>query len=414
MHPDDWYLLRHEGQCLGVEHAALLGVRLHFRPVQQLVGLRIGPVRAVGEHGTRADGARVHGAVYTDHRIGQVVEVVGGGVEIVVGVGAFQPARHVLLADGDLDSGLAERLLHILAEPGPLLTVGQGVVHEFEAHAVGVLFVPGVIEDLVGPGHAIRHLVGPHLVGVEARRREVRAHRPGSGLAVAEPDIVDDELTVQRIGNSLANPLVVEGLVLGVEQQLRHRRDHLVALGGDGQVRVGGEPLRVIEGHRAHGREVRLALLQRRCTRRRVGDEARNDSVQVWLTLLPVVGVPVQTNVLTLLPFDELERAGAYRLIGVRVGAQVAVAENVLGDDRRLVAGESHHHVGGGFRELEHDGVIIRRLYLGHREEGVRTARVGHLGHLHDRELHVRRCEWRTVMEDHALSQLEADGLAIR
>ena len=236
---------------------------------------------------------------------------------------------------------------------------------------------------------------------------------PRRGLAEAEPDVVDDELAVDGVGHRLAHLLIVEGCFLGVDDELDHRADHLVALGGDldgGQRR---QLLGVVVGHAAEACHVRFALLECGGAGRLIVDEAHDDAVEVGQPLAPVVGVLVEPHQLAAPPFDELEGAGADRLVGVGMGADVALAEDVLGQHRALVARQRREHVGRGVGELEDGRVRVRRLDCGYVAEGVDAARVHLLQHIHDGELHVGGGERLAVVELHVLAQLEGDGLAV-
>ena len=104
---------------------------------------------------------------------------------------------------------------------------------------------------------------------------------------------------------------------------------------------------------------------------------------------------------------------GADRLVGVGVRADVALAEDVLGQHRALVARQGGEHVGRGVGELEDGRELVGRLDRGHVAEGIDAARVHLLQHVHDGELHVGGGERLAVVELHVLAQLEGDGLAV-
>ena len=236
---------------------------------------------------------------------------------------------------------------------------------------------------------------------------------PVAGLAVAEPDVVDHELAVDGIGDRLANLLIVQSGLLGVDQQLDHGADHLVALGGHldrGQLR---QLLGVAVGHGPEARHVRFALLQRSGARCLVVDEAHDDAIEIRQPLAPVVRVLVEAHEFAAPPLDELEGAGADRAVGVGVGLDVALAEDVLGQHRALVARQRRQHVGRGVVELEDRRVVVGRFDRRDVAEGADAARMRLLQHLHDGELHVGGREGLAVVEFHVLAQLEGDGLAV-
>ena len=236
---------------------------------------------------------------------------------------------------------------------------------------------------------------------------------PGCRLAVSEPDVIDHELAVDRIGDGLPHLLIVERRLLGVDHQLHHRADHLVALGGHLDAGQGRQLLGVVVGHGAEACDVRLALLYGGRARRLVVDEAHHDAVEIGQTLAPVVRVLVETHQLAAPPFDELERSGADRLVGVGVGLDVALAEHMLGQHRALVARKCGQHVGRGVGQLEDSGMLVGCLHCRDIAEGADAARMRLLQHVHDRELHVGGRERLAVVKLHFFAQLEGDGLAV-
>src|SRR5207237_3619444 len=133
---------------------------------------------------------------------------------------------------------------------------------------------------------------------VEASHREVRADGPRGRLAEAEPDVVDDELAVDRVRDRLADLLIVEGRPLRVEVELDDGGLHLVPARRRLDVRELRERLDVAVGDGAEAAHVRLALLDRRGARRGVRDEARDDAVEAGPALLPAGGVAVDATAL--------------------------------------------------------------------------------------------------------------------
>src|SRR5262249_61947397 len=119
---------------------------------------------------------------------------------------------------------LPQLRLSRLALALPLLAVRREVVDDFHPHAVGAALEPGLVEQLVGDLDAVRDVVVLHLAGVESEGREVRADGPGRRLAPAEPDVLDDELPVDRIGDRLPDLEVVERGPARVEIELDDRR----------------------------------------------------------------------------------------------------------------------------------------------------------------------------------------------
>src|SRR6266404_8147953 len=140
--PDDGAVLDHGLLELLVERGALGGVGLDRPRLQQIVHLRVRVARAVHEDRALADLIRQVLPVHAQDGIGQVVVEVRGQVEVVVREDALEPGGHVLVAQGDVDADLAQGLLDVLAETLPLLAVGQDVVGDLEAHAVGAPLEP--------------------------------------------------------------------------------------------------------------------------------------------------------------------------------------------------------------------------------------------------------------------------------
>ena len=156
-----------------------------------------------------------------------------------------------------------------------------------------------------------------------------------------------------------------------------------------------------------------LALLHGGGARGGVGDEARDDPVEVRQARLPVAVVPVQPDELALLPLDELEGSGADRLVGAGRALEVHALEQMLREHRRLVPGEGPEDVGRRLVELEDRRLGIRRLDIGDGAEGVGAARVDLLQDLEDRELHVGARERLAVVEADAAAEPERNGPAV-
>src|SRR6185437_2771231 len=161
-----------------------------------------------------------------------------------------------------------------------------------------------------------------------------------------------------------------------VEVELDDRRLHLVALRRRRNSRDLRQPRDVEIRYRAEAAVIDLGGLHRRAARLRIADEARDDAIEVRLAGAPVFGVAVEAHVLAALPFDELERSGADRIVRVLAVLDIGPGEEVLGHDRRFVARQRHHHVRRRRIELEYDGVRIRRVDRYQRAERVDAARM--------------------------------------
>src|SRR5262249_11735770 len=100
-------------------------------------------------------------------------------------------------------------------------------------------------------------------------------------------------------------------------------------------------------------------FLQRRSSGRLVIDEAHDDAIKVWKAFAPIIWVLVEAYEFAASPLHELEWAGANRAVGIGMGLDIALAEDVLGKHRALITGQRCEHVGGGIVELEDCRVIV-------------------------------------------------------
>src|SRR5579864_7580465 len=211
-YPDERCRVDHQLLELVVKRAALGRIDLDRRRLHQLVGFRAAPSGPVDEDGALLDRPGRIEAIDADHRIGKILYPVRRELEAVVGIDAAQPRRHILIANRRLDPDLCERLLDVLAEALPLVPVRRDVVHDLESRAIRLPLVAGFVEHLVGDVGAIRQVVAPDVGGVDAAGRKVGADRTGGRLAEPEPDVVDDELAIDRDRDGPPHPNVVERL----------------------------------------------------------------------------------------------------------------------------------------------------------------------------------------------------------
>ena len=175
----------------------------------------------------------------------------------------------------------------------------------------------------------------------------------------------------------------------------------------------GGQALDVGQRHRVEHAELHLALLERGRARGGVGDDPDHDGVQVRLALVPVVRVPLQANVVALLPLLEDEGAGADRGVQGGVGDEVLALVHVLGQHLGLVRAEGGQEHRRRLGEPEHHGGAVGRVDRRHLAEGHPAPRVQLLPDLLEGKLHVGRGERLAVVPGHASPQLEGVGLAV-
>src|SRR6185437_16984324 len=120
-YPDQRRRVDREFLELVVERAALGRIDFNGRRLHQLVGFRAAPSGPVDEDGALLDRPGRIEAIDANHRIGEVLHPVRRELEVVVGIDAAQPRRHILVANRRLDPDLCERLLDVLAEALPLV-----------------------------------------------------------------------------------------------------------------------------------------------------------------------------------------------------------------------------------------------------------------------------------------------------
>src|SRR5262245_9447328 len=119
---------------------------------------------------------------------------------------------------------------------------------------------------------------------------------------------------------------------------------------------------------------MRLALFQRGCARGFVVDETNDDAIQIRQSLAPVVRVLIEADELAPTPFNKLERTRTDGTVGVGVALDITLTENMLRQDRALVARQSSQHVGRGVVELEDRRMVVRGLDGGDIAEGTDAA----------------------------------------
>ncbi len=198
-----------------------------------------------------------------------------------------------------------------------------------------------------------------------------------------------------------------EVAVVQIELDARGRVvEVLVAARVQAQVRHVLQAVEVRNGHGRGAGEIDRAALQRGGGRGLVGNEAHNQSVDVWLARVPVVRVALVDHVAAAHPFLEHEGAGTDRCLVGRVAGQVLALVHMPGNDGRLRGRERGEQEGRGLAQHQHGGMRIGRAHFGHAREGGAPARVRCLQR-EDGEGDVGRAEIAPVVPFHAPAQAE-------
>src|SRR5918998_781730 len=250
-----------------------------------------------------------------------VVEVAVGGHEVVdveVGVDPAAPTqvqRLEVAAGRVLEKRPELELLQLDVYAGGLEVVLDDLPHLL-AHGRGVGLVrerepvrlPALLQEPLGLLDA-RLGVGVGLLAVgEGLLAKGRVRR---GAADVAQDRLHDGVAVDQAVDGPAQRLVVEGGLLGVEvealvAEARHLGDLVLAA-----------LLQALEVHEGDGvYKVELAALEVLVLDVLVVDAVVDDLVELGLAVPPVVGVLLDGDVVPAHPLDELERAGADRLLG--------------------------------------------------------------------------------------------------
>ncbi len=385
------------------DHEGVRGVRdrdrrqvVHDHPVGLLVGRgpRVGVGLAVGrgqrgEHLGRAEGPELRlglpvlllGEERADEVVGVVV-VTGPPEQVDVGLPGLDRVQVVRAPgqrrrlDGEAGVGevLADDLEHgaRVGQVGPA-DVGRVVEPQRGAHR------PGLGQQLAGLVRVV--VVGGDVVGppVDGRRHELDGR-----LGVGREQRVHDGLPVDRVGDGLPHPDVLQrgvGLgaldVPGVDAQVQHvervAREDLEAVAGQGVVVGRGHQVVAVDG----------AGLQLLAAGVAVRDGAEDDLVQPG-RVAPVVRVALEGHhAVAAVPAVQHERAGAGGVLEAvgGVAQRVAVAAQVVGVvllQRRGAlhgeAGQRQHgrELAGHLGERDDRGRGVRRLAPGVQARGVR------------------------------------------
>jgi hypothetical protein len=160
-------------------------------------------------------------------------------------------------------------------------------------------------EQLLRPDRVAREGV-PGLVGVAEKRRR-RGDVGGYGLAVV--DLRHDGVAVDRKRDGLADPLVAEERVAGVEG---HEVKGVARRGvhpDPGRVLEGGDVL-VVQGED----DVDVARAEQVLAHEVVRNDLEGDLIEIGEALAPVVREAAEHDLAALAPLDELERPRADRI----------------------------------------------------------------------------------------------------
>ena len=327
---DQRQILHHLPLKIRVEFLARVDIALGGRGGQQLVDPGTAVRLGVGPDHPGLDVARQVGAVNANHRVAVIESAVHRRIE-VLRRHAPRPGRKVGRGtNADLDADLLELRPQVFGDRLRVVgRVGQKVDHHAEALARCVRLVARSVEHRIGLLQV--ELVGLDLVGIERRTRRNRA---GGHARDALVQLFDDEVLVDRMGDGLTNPDVVERLALHVERQPAKRADGIAALARDHHI-LGLGQLRKLRQRDRTRQPVDLAALERNRLRRGVGDDAKNQSIELRPVFQEKAGVALHHDRLARLELDHLERPRAHRQVVLRMGLDVlAIAKHMLGDDR--------------------------------------------------------------------------------
>ena len=175
------------------------------------------------------------------------------------------------------------------------------------------------------------------------------------------------------------------------------------------------QPLHLRRRQSGHRGQIHLATLDRDGARGTVRDHAQDELVQIGLAVLPVVLVTLEDDVAPTVPLLKFEGPGADRLLhdlGLAnpLLGDLLVAERVARQHRGFAGLKGADQVGLGCREVEDDGVVVRRLDLLDIAEIGATARMVALRDDVDRELHVLAGEGLAVVPEHVRAEPEGVG----
>ena len=225
-------------------------------------------------------------------------------------------------------------------------------------HAVGAALEASLIEQRFG----LLRIVGirRHIVGVEFHLlvRDRRAARLGE----AEPDVLHQKILVDRVDDGAPHAHVLQLRLAQIEFEIVDGRVVFVAGGRDGEVGQRLQARHVVQRHDILRAVLHIARLERHRAGGAIRNEAEDQRVEIGPRLVPIVRIALEHDVAAALPFLELERPGADRLLVGRIAQEVGAGIDVLRQDRRFRGGEGAHHVGRGRVEVEDRGQIVGRV----------------------------------------------------
>jgi hypothetical protein len=164
---------------------------------------------------------------------------------------------------------------------------------------------------------------------------------------------------------------------------------HLIAFHRRIEDRVGLHPreIGVVDG--AIAGEMRLAGLECGRARRGIGDEARDDMVEIGQSRLPIFFVAVEPHELSALPLPEFERPRTDGLVGRWILQDRRSLENRFAHDRQIAPCKRLHEIGRGIGETQNRSHCVRRVDARQLGKQERREGVMFLQNLHEGELDV-------------------------
>jgi len=372
----------HQLLRVGIERAALGLIDRGAGLADQLIERRIVPMGLVP--------GRIGRIEQREDRVGRRLHVVESDVERalfpdLIQVGAVRHGLHI-----DIESRRLRHLTHGDRQLGP----DRRLVGRDQGRGETVR-IPGLGKQLLRLGDVG---LGQRLIGVEAIGAAER--RIIAGRAIALDDEIDQGRPVDAERQRLADPHIVERLLIAAE-------DDVAELAGRDAQRpdaVGAlEPGIFGRLHADH--QIRIARDQRRALGRAVRIDQHFDPVEIG-PILVVIGLVAHDGDEPFgLERDQLERAGADRLL-------IQAGQPGLGDrgrnDLGIGIGERDRQVGEGCRQLEKDRRLVLRRHLGDRADILQRRRGGL--RIEDRleaRNHVVGGTRAAVMEHEPVAQLE-------
>src|SRR5258705_11587875 len=243
-------------------------------------------------------------------------------------------------------------------KPGP---VGNPGYSPSRPWSVTFLLPAHPIEKLLGFG-AIRFW---HIEASRVSPRDLARDGCGRDLPVAEENLGQKSLPIERLSHSLSNTELLQDRPLEIEA---HRHDAVRPPGvvpGPSRLESRISLDSTLQGPRQLPEEIDLAILERQHLHRQVGDDAHHESIEVRQPRLEVGRVPGEAYLGSLRIGDELEGTRPGRIAVRRIRLGVGSLIHVPSDDRRLGRVELVQQWSIGLLESKDHCSVVRCLDAG-------------------------------------------------